>query len=269
MGEVTKIAWTGTVSPDGTLVKGATFNPVWGCTKVSPGCKFCYAEALDLRFHAEDRHWGPNAPRKEFGDGHWNEPLQWNRKAQASGIRRKVFSGSMCDIFEDEFPEKTRERLFDTIARTPWLDWLLLTKRPANIAGMLPPTWGDGWANVWLGASAEDQEWLDRRLASLVAVPARIHFLSAEPLLGPVTLPTNSGLDWVIIGGESGEHARPFHLEWAESLVRQCSEAGIPAFVKQMGAAPFYQGDPVSYLHKKGEDPSEWPEHLRVQTWPR
>ena len=146
MGEKTGIAWT-----------DSTFNPWHGCQRVSPGCELCYAETFDARFG--EPHWGPKAPRRFFGDKHWNEPLKWNRAAEASGVRRRVFCASMADVFEDR-PDlvEHRLRLWKLIEATPHLDWLLLTKRPENIHRMLPkPTVdADGntrpyFSNVWLG----------------------------------------------------------------------------------------------------------------------
>ena len=126
MGMDSKIGWT-----------HHTFNPVWGCVKVSPGCKNCYAETLSKRFG--ENIWGPDSERRTFGDKHWNEPRRWNKRAEKEGKRQRVFCGSMCDIYEDH--PTTNEallRLFDLIEETPWLDWLLLTKRPEYI-GLLGP----------------------------------------------------------------------------------------------------------------------------------
>lgn len=102
---------------DGTIGHGFTFNPVWGCTKVSPGCDKCYAESFDKRVGGH--HWGKGMPRRTFGDAHWGEPLKWNRDAQKSGVKSKVFCGSMCDVMDDEWPDGVRERLWDLIDQTP------------------------------------------------------------------------------------------------------------------------------------------------------
>jgi protein gp37 len=163
-----------------------TFNPVWGCVKVSPACDNCYAAAFDHRLGGE--HWGPHAPLKEFGDKHWAEPLKWNAAAERDGVRRRVFCASMADVFDNRWPDGIRDRLWQLILATPGLDWLLLTKRPQNISKMLPPDWGNGYPNVWLGTTVENQEEADRRIPHLLAVPAAVRFLSCEPLLGPVDL---------------------------------------------------------------------------------
>lgn len=143
MGENSKIEWT-----------HHTFNTWWGCVKVSPACDNCYAESLSKRF---GDHWGPKAEYRTFSDKHWNEPLRWNRAAEKAGERHRVFCASMADVFDNRAPEGARERLWALIRQTPHLDWLLLTKRPQNIAEMLPEDWGDGYPNVWLGVTVENQ----------------------------------------------------------------------------------------------------------------
>ena len=260
-----------------------TFNCWWGCTKVSPGCTNCYAESWDARW--KGGHWGKDAPRRFFGDAHWNEPLKWNRAAEMEGRRHRVFCASMADVFEDRPDlEAERDHLWDLIHRTPHLDWQLLTKRPENMERMLP--WGrygagpSPWRNVWLGTTVEDQKRADERIPLLLATPATVRFLSCEPLLGPVTLqpvvekwardaleamkagePLPPSIKWVIVGGESGTDARPFDVEWARSLARQCAEAGIPCFVKQLGSAAHLR-------QSHGADPAEWPADLRVRQFP-
>lgn len=253
MGKKTGIQWT-----------DATFNPWWGCTAISPGCDHCYAETHAHRFGTE---WGAGAPRREFGDKHWNEPLLWNEAAKRDGVRRRVFCASMADVFDKDAPEGARARLFALIEQTPHLDWLLLTKRIGNVAKMAPVSWmggpvqhgpdpanvHGGWpANVWLGATIVNQEEADRDIPKLLAVPARVRFLSMEPLLGKVYLPffyrhmaeggggpalapAAKNLHWVIVGGESGSEARPMHPAWALALRDQCRRAGVAFFFKQWG----------------------------------
>lgn len=152
MGKETGIGWT-----------RHTFNPWWGCKKVSAGCKFCYAESID-KVYGGGQHWGIGAPRREFGDKHWNEPRRWNKQAVKDGVRRRVFCASMADVFDPEAPAGALERLWQLIRETPQLDWLLLTKRPERIASSLPADWGKGWHNVWLGTSVENQEAADKRI---------------------------------------------------------------------------------------------------------
>jgi len=211
-----------------------TFNPWWGCEKISPACAHCYAEAWAKRVGKQV--WGKEANRRFFGEEHWRQPLVWNRNASAMGLRQRVFCASMADIFEER-PDLDlfRERLWRTIEDTPALDWLLLTKRPEQVRRMVP--WSYDWPrNVWLGTTVENQTWAQRRLSALVAQPAKIHFLSCEPLLGPVNLRSwMPYIDWVIAGGESGPRSRPMHPIWAQGLRDQCVEAGVPFHFKQWG----------------------------------
>lgn len=214
-----------------------TFNPWWGCTKVSPGCKHCYAETFSRRLG--QRIWGATAQRRFFGDAHWREPLKWNAEAARSGSRQRVFCASMADVFENRRElNPIRERLWATIADTPHLDWLLLTKRPEHVLRFVP--WRNVWpANVWCGITAENQKWANKRIPVLLELPSVIRFLSCEPLLGPLNLrpwmQSERRIDWVIAGGESGHKARPMNPEWARSLRDQCGDAQIPFHFKQWG----------------------------------
>lgn len=211
-----------------------TFNPWWGCVKLSPACKYCYAHAWSKRVGHDV--WGVGAERRLFGDRHWAEPLQWNKTAEASGVRARVFCASMADVFEDRADlDSQRERLWALIEATPALDWLLLTKRPDRVLHSVP--WSRTWpANVWLGTTTEDQEWAEKRLPELAAIPAAVRFISAEPLLGPLTLTGwTHAIDWVITGGESGPHARPSSPSWFRSLMNECMAADIPFHFKQWG----------------------------------
>lgn len=245
MGERTAIAWT-----------DHTFNPWWGCTKVSAECTLCYAEVFDRRYGGA--HWGATAPRRFFGDKHWNEPRKWNEAARRRGGRDRVFCGSMCDVFE-QGPGQDRERvrLWALIRETPHLDWLFLTKRPENIARHLPALWGEGWPNVWLGVSVGHPDSVGR-LDVLRSVPAVVRFVSAEPLIAP-WLANLRGFSWVIAGGESGPKARPMDVEWARGLLDLCRRGpGIAFFMKQLGG-----------VRDKRELLTDFPEDLRVREWPR
>ena len=209
-----------------------TFNCWMGCTKVSPACDLCYAERLTKRFgHAE---WGPHAERVRTSAANWKKPYAWERRARTDpGSRPRVFCASLADVFENRIPEQWRADLFQLIRETPTLDWLLLTKRPQLIAKLLPPDWGAGYGNVWLGTTVENQEEADRRIPHLTAVPAVVRFLSAEPLLGPIQ-PDLTGIDWVIAGGESGPGKRRMDPGWARALRDQCAATGTAFFMKQM-----------------------------------
>ncbi|MDR3710248.1 MAG: DUF5131 family protein [Capsulimonadaceae bacterium] len=210
----------------GKIVDGTfhTFNPWWGCTKVSAGCKHCYAEALAIRYGQD--LWGPKAPRRLMSDDNWRKPLRWNSDARLLGIRHQVFCASMADVFDLEAPEGQLERLWRLIRVTPYLDWMLLTKRPQRIADSLPADWGNGYPNVALGTTVEDSRVVGR-VAILTAVPAHERFLSVEPLIGPIDDLPLLGIDWIFGGAESGPYARPMKQEWADSIRRQCDEAGV------------------------------------------
>jgi len=233
MAKNSKIEWT-----------NHTFNPWWGCVKVSPACKHCYAEAWSRRVGSAV--WGINAERRFFGDKHWREPLKWEAEAKASGERRRVFCASMADVFEDRRDlDDSRQRLWGLISSTPTLDWLLLTKRPEAVSALVP--WKDQWPrNVWIGTTVEDQEWAEKRMPHLAALPAAVRFISAEPLLGPLNLERwlGSSLDWVITGGESGPKARPSSPKWFVDLLNQCMTADVEFHFKQWG--DWAPGDGIS-----------------------
>ncbi len=252
MAENTKIEWA-----------DHTFNPWIGCTKVSPACDHCYAEAdFDKRRHVAQ--WGAGQPRKRTAPGTWALPAKWNKEAERLGIRYRVFCASLADVFDNEVPGQWRIELMRLILDTPHLDWLLLTKRIGNAVDMLETAFRachagrEGWANnvlpnVWIGASICNQVEADRDIPKLLAVPAAKRFLSMEPLLGPVDLPFDrlrewnrlallhqqphaaARIDWVIVGGESGPAARPMHPDWARSLRDQCQRAEVPFLFKQWG----------------------------------
>lgn len=245
MGEFSKIEWC-----------DATFNSWIGCTKVSPGCKNCYAEALmDERFGRVD--WGPSGTRVKTSEKYWKEPLKWNEEARIKGIRKKVFCASLADVFEEKEDQLElnvwRADLFDLILNTSHLDWLLLTKRPENVLSMVPPSWLPAFpGNVWMGTSAEDQETYMLRSRQLLAIPAYIRFLSLEPLLGPINLglagmvpkqitgsgfwtPVSNMINWIIVGGESGTKARPMKADWVVNIRDECLSYEVPFFLKQWG----------------------------------
>jgi len=222
----------------------ATFNPWIGCTKVSEGCKHCYAEALMDHRYGKAR-WGPTGTRVRTSAHNWNEPVRWNRQAAKVGVRKRVFCASLADVFEDRKElQAWRRDLVILMENTPNLQWLLLTKRPENIMSMLgnctsmtPESWLGAMADrVWLGTSVENQEQADKRIPLLMTVPAAVRFLSMEPLIGPVTSGI-AGVQWVIVGGESGKGARPMAAEWAMSIRDNCTKDAIPFFFKQGSAA--------------------------------
>ena len=231
MAENTKIEWTSYVGANGALVPGFTFNSHIGCQEVSHACDFCYARVMNERW-GWVKGWGPHGERKRTSEANWRKPHAWAKAARKNGTRPRVFCASLADVFDNQMPKEWRADLFDMITATPELDWLLLTKRPENIAKMLPNNWGNGWLNVWLGSTMEDQSYYDRRWAILQKVPAVVHFISYEPALGPLTLGDNPP-SWVICGGESGRTARMMDLQWARDLRDECAAKGVAYFFKQ------------------------------------
>ena len=247
MGQDTKIEWA-----------HHTFNPWIGCSKVSEGCKNCYAETIDKRWGRNN--WGKDATRTRTSAQTWQNPLNWNRKAARAGIRYRVFCASLADVFEArEDLVDIREELFLLMEFTPHLDWLVLTKRPEHIMNMVPRKWLDNWpAHVWIGTTVENQEQADKRIPILLQVPAAVRFLSCEPLLSELMIvhhlkdlsakqvagkPAHElrGIQWVICGGESGHNARPMNPEWASLLQQQCFVCRVPFLFKQWGEyAPLY-----------------------------
>jgi protein gp37 len=217
-----------------------TFNPWWGCAKVSPACEHCYAETWAKR--VGNSIWGRSSPRRFFSDHHWKEPITWNLEAQKARQRRRVFCASMADVFERRTELNVwRTRLWTLIEQTPMLDWLLLTKRPQNVSEMVP--WkNDAWPrNIWLGTTVENQFWADKRLPDLLKQKTSVRFLSCEPLLGEIDLKRwltgkkSYSIDWVIAGGESGPHSRPMNPDWARSLRDQCKKYKVAFHFKQWG----------------------------------
>lgn len=263
----------------------STFNPWVGCTKISPACDHCYAEAqMDTRLGRVQ--WGAGQQRQRTSDANWRQPVRWNAQwfaecticgwrgnqktdpfcpschaAQLQPARRRVFCASLADVFDNEVPVEWRAALFRLIAATKELDWLLLTKRIGNAAEMMRAAVGvistdvllPEIPNVWIGATVCNQQEADRDIPKLLATPARVRFLSIEPMLGPVSLRTwqdchipefggdgreltfPRGIHWVIAGGESGPHARPMHPDWVRSLRDQCAAARVPFLLKQIG----------------------------------
>lgn len=300
MGDTTKIAWT-----------RSTFNPWIGCTRIGPGCDACYAEQQDSRKRwGGTTHWGAGVPRMRTSVQNWNRVLRWDRLAaeekRTGHITPKaewnhpgfwpVFCASLADVFDNEVPDEWRGDLWRLIRATPYLSWLLVTKRIGNAVKMWP---GGDYQNVRLLITVCNQEEADRDIPKLLALPCK-NGISYEPALGPVDFHrdsrggiyhTHHGIEWLIIGGESGPKARTFDIEWARSAVKQCKAAGVACFVKQLGARSYASNPalkvnkPFRYMPKyaddetgqawvqlrdrAGADPSEWPEDLRIREFPQ
>ena len=230
MADKTGIEWT-----------DATWNPVTGCTKVSEGCDHCYAETIAHRFAGTKAY--PNGFDVTLRPERLDQPLRWKRP-------RKVFVNSMSDLFHSDVPDDYIAQVFEVMTKAQQHTFQVLTKRPGRMRSLLSRRsfrdnfahWGQPWPlpNVWLGTSVETQRWADVRIPLLLDTPAAIRFLSCEPLLGPIDLfawniDRGMRVDWVIVGGESGPHARPMHPDWARQLRDDCLTAGIPFHFKQWG----------------------------------
>lgn len=311
MADKTKIQWT-----------DASWNPVTGCSKVSQGCKNCYALRDWPRLAANPKtiYYGRDFTDVQVHPERFDQPLRWAKP-------RKVFVNSMSDLFHDKVPYWDIVRIFAIMGLCFVMDrkhvFQILTKRPERMSKILSddaflthvtikmkqhgpslpgenssPTWP--LPNVWLGVSVEDQETADERIPWLLATPDAVRWVSYEPALGPVNFErhfkrfhpgatpiSTPGLDWIVVGGESGPRARDFHVDWARSTVSQCKAAGVACFVKQLGAMPLLAHRTYSppkieadgktcaedWLYAKlqdrhGGDMAEWPQDIRVREWP-
>jgi protein gp37 len=326
MSQASSIEWT-----------DATWNPVRGCTKVSPGCKNCYAETFAERWRGIPGHPYEQGFDLRLVPEKLAEPLSWKKP-------RLVFVNSMSDLFHRGVPNEYIAAVFGVMAATPWNTYQVLTKRADRLPGWFDwianqhngPSWACSYAatwdiydangkgddspfsdeqqdtarfrpwplpNVWLGVSVENQECADERIPYLLRTPAAVRFVSAEPLLehidfehldrgakcercsGPVTLDARDGtercgcghvaaedlpgLDWAIIGGESGPKARPFAMKWARSMIAQLRAAKVATFFKQTGARTTTEADElVRFKKKDSSDLAKMPEWARVREWP-
>lgn len=338
MGDRTGIEWT-----------DASWNPLRGCSRVSEGCRHCYAEQVAARFSGPGQPYeglATRGPARWTGkvrlvEEHLADPLRWTKP-------RRIFVNSMSDLFHESVPDEWIDRVFAVMALAPQHTFQVLTKRPERMRAYLSPSflrYGSiiaaasrlrdaaprlcrigisnptvvHFPNVWLGVSVEDQRTADERIPLLLQTPAAVRFVSYEPALGPVNFdrclpgpgPTerasalirwsgtspcsapSTGLDWIIVGGESGPGARPLDVVWIDETERQCRAAGVPLFVKQFGARPYVSNvnlydwpDDVEFIDpppevsaagaaglklrdRKGGDMSEWPESLRRREFPR
>jgi protein gp37 len=288
MAKETKIQWC-----------DSTFNPWWGCAKVSPGCDNCYAADIAKRFKRCE--WGAGKPRVRTSQKNWDEVLKWNEKARETGVRTRIFCGSMCDWLDPEVPVDWLTELLYLIWSTPNLDWLLLSKRPELWAQRmhevidrvvcvipgLPPAWlsGNSPENIWLGTTVENQEQANKRIPELLKIPAKVHFLSCEPLLGEINIraafPADhhiadishggqnpADIDWVICGCESGAKRRPMDINAALSLQRKCHDAKVPFFMKQMETFNPVGRASRNNVYTVSTDIENFPNQLQVRQFP-
>lgn len=270
MGEFTKISWV-----------DSTWNPWIGCTHAGPGCDHCYAEAQNKFRKWNGGTWGDKAPRQVTATQTWRDPLSWEDKACAGRVGKDgqhwlVFAGDLCDIFDRLGDKDARIRMWELFRQTPHLTWLILTMRPQHIAEFLPADWDTGYRNVWLGVTVENRKNGYPRIEALRRIPATLRFISCEPLLENMPDIELTGIDWVIVGGESGSEARPFDIEWARVIKGRCQDFSTVFFLKQLGGAPLQDGSPFKLDHCKsrgwrdshGVLLENFPPDLRIQRWP-
>jgi len=282
MGDTTKISWTATYGTDGKSYPGSTLNWWIGCTKISDGCKHCYAETQDKMYRWTEGGWGPGKPRRLTSIKNRNRVLTWASEAARAGFLHRVFVSSLSDVFDAEVPKDWRQGLWEKMDEA-WelsegnIEFMVLTKRIENAVLMLPDKWladPAGAAHIRLGVTAENQVMADCRIPILLQLwPGGKNFISAEPLLGRINFlpymfeqmkrptgslgPRNPLLDVIVVGGESGAGCRPMDIEWARDILNQCHLSGSKFFMKQLGGFP-----------KKHDEIGDWPLDLRVQEMP-
>lgn len=233
----------------------ATWNPLTGCTKISPGCARCYAETMSKRLRLMGQRNYRNGFELTLHEHMLQTPLSWKKP-------RKIFVNSMSDLYHKDVPDAFIHRVFDTMTRADWHQYQILTKRADRLEAIAPSLpWSE---HIWQGVSVENAD-CAFRIDHLRRTPARIKFLSIEPLLGPIPELNLTGINWVIVGGESGGNCRPMAIEWVLGIRKACEAQGVPLFVKQTGEKLARQ---LKLASKKGGDPDEWPEELRVRQFP-
>jgi len=274
MATKTKIEWT-----------DYSWNPVTGCTEADTSCRNCYAKRMAARLAGRNGYPADEPFRLTLHPDRLDEPLRWRKP-------RRVFVCSMGDLFHKDVPDEFIDQVWAAMIARAQHTFLVLTKRPDRMADYARQWHREYQDHIWMGSSAGTQEMLDRRLPHLLRIPAAVRFLSLEPLLGPIDIPAacvkrrrgDPQPNWVIVGGESGPKARPCDVEWIRSIVQQCKAAGVPCFVKQLGAKATtgptgnfrtYRGRRQIELaglglrDPKGGNMAEWPEDLRVREVPK
>jgi protein gp37 len=252
MSDKSKIEWT-----------DATWNPIRGCTKISPGCKNCYAATFSERFRGVKGHPFEQGFDLRLVPEKLEEPLKWKRS-------RRVFVNSMSDLFYEKVADDYIVWVAEVMARADWHTFQVLTKRSERMRNLLNSKlrFAAKTRHIWWGVSVEDRKYGVPRIGNLQAAGAGVRFLSIEPLLEDIGQLDLRGINWVIVGGESGPKARPFETDWAREVVQQCREQGVACFVKQLGRRPVNRGERLRLRSNKGGDWAEWPSDLRVREYP-
>ena len=233
----------------------STWNPLTGCTKISPGCKHCYAERMAMRLQAMGQPNYRNGFQLTLHEHLLEAPLKWKKP-------QRIFVNSMSDLFHDDVPFPFIQRIFDVMRRASWHQFQILTKRSERLANCHSKI--DWPVNVWMGVSVENQDYIFR-IDHLRQTGANVKFLSLEPLLGPLPSLCLQGIQWVIVGGESGPKARPMKESWVLDIREQCDTAGVPLFFKQAGRVLSVEWGLKS---RKGSDSAELPEEFRIREYP-
>ena len=252
-----------------------TWNPIRGCSRVSPGCINCYAEKIAGRFCGNGQPYEGIAINTSKGarwtskvaltEEHLNDPIRGTRP-------RDIFVNSMSDLFHENLSYEEIKKIFSVMSCSSQHTFQILTKRAERLEEFGKKLFEEGFwrSNIWMGVSVENKDYL-YRLEHLKNTPAMNKFVSFEPLLnrlGDIKKYLN-GIDWVIIGGESGPDARICDISWITEIVEQCQELKVSCFVKQMGQKAVNNGTPVKFVHFKGGNPEEWPENLKIREMPK
>lgn len=252
MSVISKIEWT-----------GGTWNPVRGCTKISPGCKHCYACTFSERFRGVLGHPFEQGFDLRLVPEKLNEPLRWKRA-------RKIFVNSMSDLFHEGVPDEYILRVVNVMMTAKQHTYQVLTKRSERMRDLLNSklSVAASSSHIWWGVSVEDRKYGLPRIAHLQQTEVAMRFVSGEPLLEDLGEVDLTGINWVIVGGESGIRARSFDLDWARAIMRVCQQQRVACFVKQLGRRPVEKGSPMKLTTAKGGDWNEWPEDLRLRQYP-
>lgn len=252
MSDKSKIEWT-----------DATWNPIRGCTKISPGCKHCYAATFAERFRGVKGNPFEQGFDLRLVPEKLCDPLGWKKP-------RQIFVNSMSDLFHEGVGDDYIIGVAEVMMAAHWHTFQILTKRAERMRELLNSKlkFAASASHIWWGVSVEDRKYGVPRITHLQSANVAVRFISAEPLLEDLGTVNLSGINWLIIGGESGHGARPFELDWARNLIRECKHQHVACFMKQVGRQPWDDGMRLKLASSKGGDPAEWPKDIRVREFP-